>query len=877
MISFERYSTKASEAVQAAHTYALTKHHSSLDLPHLLYALVIQPEGLVPRLLEHMHVDLVALLQWITWLLEKSPTITGDYQLTITPALHTTLRQAEEIMQQMGDAYVTTDHLLLSMLHSRWSPTHHLLEQYGITFLTTQQHISTMRNGQPITSPDPEWTMDALAKWWHDITALAESGKLDPVIWRDDEIRRTMQILSRRTKNNPVLVGDPGVGKTAIIEWLAQLIAKGDVPDMLRDKRLIELDLAGIMAGSKYRGEFEERLKAVLKELEDADGRIILFIDEVHMIVGAGKTEWSPDMGNMLKPALARGKVRVIWATTTHEYRQHIEKDAALERRFQPVMVDEPTREDAVAILRWIKDRYEAHHGVRISDEAVVAAVDLSVKYITDRRLPDKAIDLIDEAGASVKMGITTMPEHLTKLEKQIRTLEIEKGALSLEKKTTKTKERIEHIEKKLADLKESLTSWKTAREKDRQLVMRIKEIKERIQHLTHEAEVAEKQTDYTKVAEIRHAQIPQLQKEATTLEQQLEEAKSSGALILKDRVEAEDVAVIIAKWTGIPVNKLIESEAEKLTHLEDHLRQRVVGQDEAVQIVSHAIRRARAGLKDPHRPIGSFLFLWPTGVGKTELAKTLASFLFNDEKAMIRIDMSEYMEKHAVARMIGSPPGYIWHEEWGQLTEAVRRRPYSVILFDEVEKAHPDVFNVLLQLLDDGQLTDSKWRTVNFKNTIVILTSNIWSEKIAHTLQTNDTHATRTSLRQQLEKEVMRDLQGHFRPEFINRLDNIIIFNPISQEVLQQIVEMQLHYFKQLLSTEKDITLDIASSAQEFLWRRWRDPVFGARPLKRAIQTYLLDELAFQILEGKIPVGSTVHVTHIVDQDHLSFTCEKQ
>ncbi len=700
----------------------------------------------------------------------------------------------------------------------------------------------------------------ALEVFGRDLTQSARDGNMDPIIGRESEIRRTMQILSRRTKNNPVLVGDPWVGKTAIVEWLAQLIIKGEVPDMLRDKQLIELDMGALMAWAKYRGEFEERLKAVLHELEEADGWVILFIDELHTIVWAGKADGAMDMGNMLKPALARWKVRVIGATTLNEYRQYIEKDAALERRFQPVMVDEPTKEDAVAILRWIKDRYESHHGVRITDDAVVAAVDLWIKYIADRRLPDKAIDLIDEAAASVKMWVTSMPEQLAKIEKNMRTLEIEKWALKLEK-WTKDKERIKEIDMQLQDLHDQFTKGKQAWEHDKTLLVKAKQIKEDIMKLTHEADIAEKATDYGKVAEIRHGTIPSLEKELIALEKTLEEAQQAWTVTVKDRVEAEDIAAIISRWTWIPIQKLIASEKEKLLQLEEYLGNIVKWQDQAIWVVSHAIRRAKAWLKDPSRPIGSFLFLWPTWVGKTELAKALATFLFNNEKALIRLDMSEYMEQHAVSKLIGSPPWYIGYEEWGQLTEQVRRKPYSVLLFDEVEKAHPDVFNMLLQMLDDGHLTDSKWRTVNFKNTIIILTSNLGAHKIMEELQGVKDESLLAEKRVALEKNILHDLQGHFRPEFLNRLDDIIVFNPIGDRILQQIVQLQLQRLAELLEQEKEITLSVSDDAAAFLGRVWLDPVFGARPLKRTIQRYLLDKISSIILEWHITSSDSIFV----------------
>lgn len=829
MPNFNIYTTKAAEAVQAAHDSALQYQHASIDTIHLLDALINQQDGFVPQILTKTNTDIQFIRAQVLEKTTNLPTVAGSTQLGMTQQLNKAFVSAEQQMKQMGDQYVTTEHLFLSILDGS-DETAKLLQSAGLTLSQVKEVITQMRQGKHVTSQDPEGTMDALNKYGKDITTLAEEGKLDPVIGRESEIRRAIQILSRRTKNNPVLVGDPGVGKTAIVEWLAQLIVKGDVPDILRDKRIVELDLGSMMAGSKYRGDFEERLKAVLKELEEAAGRVILFIDELHTIVWAGKTEGSMDMGNMLKPALARGLVKVIWATTLNEYRLHIEKDAALERRFQPVIVDEPNRDDAVAILRWLKERYETHHGVRISDAAVVAAVDLSIKYISDRRLPDKAIDLIDEAAAAVKMGVSSMPEEVMRLDRTIRQLEIEKEALVMEK-SKKNESRIKEIEKVLANEKEQYNAAYSAWEQWRAKVANLKQLKEQLQQLIHEAETAEKQTDYNKVAEIRFGNIPELEGKIEQMTKELDTAREAWEAIIKDYVDEEDIAGIISRWTGIPVSKLVETEKAKLAVIEDVLRLRVIWQDQAVEAVSKAIKRARAGLNDPNRPIGSFLFLGPTGVGKTELAKSLAQFLFNDEKAMIRLDMSEYMEKHAIARLIGAPPGYIGHEEGGQLTEVVRRKPYSVILLDEIEKAHPDVFNILLQLLDDGRLTDSKGRTVNFKNTIIIMTSNIGSQKIMEQLQNEDANSNShlQAGRDKLEKELMQDLQHYFKPELLNRLDDIIIFNPITQETLLQIVDIQLKWLQKLLATEKQITLEISKEAKAYLWRLGRDPALGA------------------------------------------------
>lgn len=864
-MDFKKFTIKASEAVQAAHDLALQEKNATIDIPHLFQAMLEQKDWYIPMILKKLDINIERQKTQNLARIQELTSISGEYQMWLSQGLNRVFSEAEKIMRKMWDSYVTTEHLLLAILDSKHKISSELKKSW-ITKTEIQKIIEEMRKGQHVSSQDPETTLDALWKYGKDLTQLAEEGKLDPVIWREDELRRILQILSRRTKNNPVLVWDAGTWKTAIIEFLAQQIVKWKVPDMLKDKKIIELDMWSLMAWSKYRWDFEERLKAILKEVEESKWEIILFIDELHTVVGAGKTEWSMDMWNMLKPALARGQIRVIWATTINEYRKYIEKDPALERRFQPVMVNEPSKEDAIAILRWIKSAYANHHGVKISDSAVVASVELSMKYIADRRLPDKAIDLLDEASASVKMAMTSMPENLLKLEKKLWTLEIEKSALLAEKPWKawdKNKSRIDEINKELADIKEKYSVAKTEREAERGSLVKMKDLKKQISKLEHDAQIAEKQTDYNKVAEIKYSQIPKIQEELEKLEKNIEKAKQDGTIHLKDVVEAEDIAVIIAKRTWIPVAKLVETEVTKLAHLEDHLKKRVVGQDKAISAVSNAIRRARAGLKDPNKPIGSFLFLWPTGVGKTELTKTLAHFMFNDEKSMIRIDMSEYMEKHSVAKLIGSPPGYIGHDEGGQLTESVRRKPYSVILFDEIEKAHPDVFNILLQLLDDGRLTDSKWRTVNFKNTIVIMTSNIGSDLIMKKMQEKKVKIS-------LEKDLMPILQQHFRPEFLNRLDDIIMFNPVSEEMLANIVDIQINKFEQLIQEEKNIKLKLDDKAKKLLAKKWRDPLFGARPLKRAMQRYLLDELAMDIIEGKFGDGDKINVS--TNWDQLSF-----
>ncbi|HRU50209.1 MAG TPA: AAA family ATPase [Candidatus Absconditabacterales bacterium] len=880
-MNFEKYTIKAAEAVQTANQLALQQQNSQIDILHLFLSMLQQSDGYIPAILDKIKVSTQTIKSLLIVEISKLPKLQGDYQISISQDLNKTLIQAENIMKEMADSFVTTEHLFLSILKGNNKLTE-ILKSQNINYDLIFNTIKEMRQGENIQSQDPENTMDALGKYGKDLTKLAEEGKLDPVIGRDDETRRTIQILSRRTKNNPVLIGDPGVGKTAIIELLAQQIIKGDVPDMLKNKKIIEIDMGSLIAGAKYQGEFEERLKAVLKEVEKSNGGIILFIDELHLVVGTGRTQGAMDMGNLLKPALARGQIRVVGATTINEYRQYIEKDAALERRFQPVLVDEPNKDDALTILRGIKKTYETHHGVKISDSAVVASVELSMRYIPDRRLPDKAIDLLDEASASVKMGMTSIPASIIKLEKKISQLEIEKQAISIDssstilgKKNQTSSLRLSKIEKELIETKEKYNIQKSEREFDRKLLLEIKEINEHIKQLHHQAEVAEKQADYNKVAEIKYSQIPGLEKKLEEIEAKIQEAKEKGKIIIKDIVEEDDIASIISKRTGIPVSRLVQTEMEKLAKLEDYLGSKVVGQNLAVSSVSKAVRRARAGLKDPNRPIGSFLFLGPTGVGKTELAKQLAIFLFNDEKSIVRLDMSEYQEKHTVSRLIGSPPGYVGHEEGGQLTEAVRRKPYSVVLFDEIEKAHPEVFNTLLQLLDDGRLTDSKGRTVDFKNTVIIMTSNIGSDVIMDKLSNNLSkinHSKDTTL--SLERDIMPLLQSFFRPEFLNRLDDIILFNPINIEMLSKIIEIQLDKIIQMIKSEKNIDLQISNKAKNHIAQIGSDPVFGARPLKRAIQNLLLDELAMQIIEGKITDNSTIIVDF--DKSKLSFDLRK-
>lgn len=878
-MNYEKFTTMAQEALQEASELAIKYDAPQVTWFHLLEALHQQNNSAVKQILQSIIADesvKSADIKWYTHFWDElrqynknQSKIQWWSQLTMSQWLQTVLVKSDIVAEDLKDTHVSCEHLLLALIKYDNAITS-FLWWFWVTYKLIQQKVATLRAWQKLVENDEHnWNevVKDLSEFGVDITAEAAAWKMDPIIWRDDEIRRMMQILSRRMKNNPVLVWDPWVGKTALVEWIAQRIVKGDVPDNLKDKKIFELRIGDMMAGTEYRWAFEKKLKKILETVEKSNWQVILFIDELHTIVWAWKTEWSGDMGNMLKPALARGKIRVIWATTLNEYRKYIEKDPALERRFQPVLVDEPQREDAISILRGIKPNYERHHGVKISDAAVVAAVDLSTKYIADRFLPDKAIDLMDEATAAVKMWIVSMPSEIVDLERKIRNLEVEKEALSIEMKNTKkdekTSKRIGEIEKDLASLKEQYNALKSEWEQERKLLVQVKELKEQVAQLEHDAMIAEKDTDYNKVAEIRYGKIPSLLTIIENLEKRIEEARTSWQLTVRDVVMPEDIAQIVAKWTWIPASKLVEKDVDKLTHLDQWLNTHVIGQDDAVNVVSNAIRRSRAGLQDPNRPIGSFIFAWPTWVGKTELAKSLAEYLFNDRHAMIRIDMSEYMEKHAVARMIWSPPWYVWYDEWGQLTEAVRKKPYSVILFDEIEKAHPDVFNVLLQILDDGRLTDSKWRTVNFKNTIIIMTTNLGSEKIMEILQNDKMTKWQTSKKQKIElyNDMMQIFRSFFRPEFLNRVDDIVLFNPISQDILRQIVDTQLIQFTQMVKREKDIDIVVTDGAKDELWSVWFDPTFGARPLKRAIQKYILDPLAMEVIRWKIQEGSKVQI----------------
>ncbi len=851
----ERFTTRAQEAIVAAQQLAEGEGHPELTNLHLLLSLVDQPDGVVPAALERMGVQPAVLAQQVREALGRLPKVSGGaQQLSLSNETRRVLSDAHPLAERMHDEYVSTEHLLLAIIEdATGSDAKRLLETAGVTSASALEALSSIRGSQRVTSENPEATYQALEKYGRDLTDAARRGLLDPVIGRDEEIRRVIQVLSRRTKNNPVLIGEPGVGKTAIAEGLAQRIVRGDVPEGLRDKRVVALDLGALVAGAKYRGEFEERLKAVLKEITDSAGQIVLFIDELHTVVGAGAAEGSMDASNLLKPMLARGELHAIGATTLDEYRKHIEKDAALERRFQPVMVDQPGVEDTISILRGLRERYEVHHGVRITDSALVAAAVLSNRYITERFLPDKAIDLVDEAASRLRMEMDSLPAELDEIERRRMQLEIEREALRKEKDAA-SKARLEILERELADLRERGDAMKAQWEREKEVVASIRSTREETERLQPEIEAAERAADYARAAELKYGRTNELAAKLTELEERLRELKASGSLLLKEEVDADDIAEVVARWTGIPVARLMEGETEKLLRMEERLHDRLIGQEEAVTAVSDAIRRARAGLKDPKRPIGSFIFLGPTGVGKTELARALAEFLFDDENALVRIDMSEYMEKFATSRLVGAPPGYVGYEEGGQLTEAVRRRPYQVVLFDEIEKAHPDVFNVLLQLLDDGRLTDSQGRTVDFKNTVVIMTSNIGSTTLI------DASERGADAFDEAADSVRLQLREHFRPEFLNRVDEIIVFRPLSEEQLAEIVGLLLAAMERRLA-EAEISLEVTDAARTFVAREGYDPTYGARPLRRAIQRLIENQLARRILAGEFHAGQTVRI----------------